>query len=166
VYRITILLALSSAMLLGCSDKTTNVKPGTFRVDVKNDPSNGEDFCETVVSFHPPSGSEITVRTANSESMVSFDSKNPNSDQPTFVRLSADRMKSSDGAKSEFTTLIRPQTPNGAYSGGPSTNIVDGAMSASEFLAITVDNGDFPLNKPIELGTLNGEPITMTVRTR
>lgn len=165
MYRIGILLTLAAAFSFGCNGATPTANRTTFRVDVKNDPSNSKDFCETLVSFHPPSESKIIVRTASSESVVSFDSKNPNSDEPTVVRLSVDRTNSNDGAKTEFTTLLRPQTPNGGYAGGPSTQIVDGDISASDFLTITVDDGNFSVNEPIELGTLNGEPIELIVQT-
>ena len=162
--RIAILLSLTVVSLLGCNDQTTTANRSTIQIDLKTDPSNREDFQEALVSFHPPSESKIIVRTATSESMVSFDEQNPNSDQPFIVRLSVDRTKL-DNAKTEFTTLLRPQTPNGAVAGGPSTEIVDGDVKASEFLAVTIDNGEYPVNEPIELGTLNGEPITLTVTT-
>ena len=162
--RIATLLSLVVLSLLGCNDQTTTANRSTFQIDLKTDPSNSEDFQEALVSFHPPSESKIIVRTATSESMVLFDARNPNSDKPSTVRLSVDRTKLDD-ARTEFTTLLRPQTPNGAFAGGPSTAVVDGDVKAAEFLAVTINNGEYLVNEPIELGTLNGEPITLIVTT-
>ena len=96
--------------------------------------------------------------------MVSFDAKNPNGELESNVTLVATRQKNPIDGTTQVETLIRPQTPNGSFGGGASTFNVDAETSLAEVLHVTVVDGEFPLNEPIKLGTLNGEPVTLTVR--
>jgi hypothetical protein len=78
------------------------------------------------------------------------------------VELTAERRHSSTDGRSEIETLIRPQTPNGGYAGGPFTLEEDTTLA--DLLDVIVARGEYPLNTPLELGTLDGEPIALTVR--
>ena len=146
----------------GCSQSSAPV--ATLSIRVQPDPANDEDASETLISFQPPSIAEIIVETGGDRSSIIFNSQNPNSDKDSILRLSATRHNSDVDGKAKFETLICPETPNGGYAGGPSTQDLAFDTKLADVLNVTIKNGDYPIGEPIEIGTLHGEPVRLTVR--
>jgi hypothetical protein len=153
---------LALYLFAGCGGAGT--APTSVQLTVDRDPVGDENRSETTVSFHPPSPCEIIVEAEGQRSLVSFDANDPHGESPATVVLAATRQKDPEDGKVRVETLIRPRTPNGTSAGGPSTWTVDAEKPLAEVLDVSVKNGEFPLNEPIRLGTLNGEPVTLTVR--
>jgi hypothetical protein len=148
-------------LFAGCSQ--TSAPVASVRIRVQPDPANNEDANETLIAFQPPSMAEIVVQTGGQRSTVTFNSKNPNSDKDSILRLSATRRKSDVEGKASFETLIRPETPNGSRAGGPHTQDLSSDTKLTDVLNVTIQDGDYPLGKPIEIGTHRGEPVILTV---
>lgn len=80
------------------------------------------------------------------------------------MRLVAERQQSQKNGTSDVEILIRHEMPNGDSAGGPSIYTVDADKPLKSILDITVAEGDFALDKPVMLGTLNDIPITLVLR--
>ena len=80
--------------------------------------------------------------------------------------MNVSREPSDIDGKSKFTTLIRPQAANGAYAGGPSTYTKDGDLELTDVLLVDAVPGEYPIGTPVNVGTENGMPIRLTVRSR
>lgn len=154
--------ALTVCLFAGCGGAGT--APTSIQLTVERDPAGDENRSETTVSFHPPSPCAIIVEAEGQRSHVTFDANDPHGESPATVILAATRQKDPEDGKARVETLIRPRTPNGTSAGGPSTWTVDAEKPLAEVLDVSVEDGEFPLNEPISLGTLNGEPVTLTVR--
>lgn len=156
------LVALFVCSIFGCGGSRTPSQ--TFHLKVELDPANNDKQQETVISFHSPSKAEIAVEVGQDRDSITFDGQNPNEVRECVLRLAAKRQEKPADGKSKVEVLIRQETPNGGSAGGPSIYTVDADKSLNAILAITVAEGDFALNEPVKLGTLNGVPITLVVR--
>lgn len=154
--------ALFLGLFAGCGSPAAT--PKTFHLKVERDPANNDDLQKTAITFHPPPQAEIVVELDRDREAITFDSKDSNGNRECVVRLVAKRQESQTDEKSKVEILIRPETPNGGRAGGPSIYTVDADKSLNAILDVTVAEGDFALDGPVKLGTLNGEPITLVVR--
>jgi len=161
MHRHYFVMAICS-FLLGCGGAATN--SSTFHLKLDRIASTGETHHQTKLSFHPPSAAEIIVDVDGDRSSVIFDAKNPNGELESVVILAAERKTSPTDGKTLVEILIRPETPNGAFAGGPSVFTVDTDAPLNSILNTAITEGEFPLDEPIEVGTLNGRPITLLIR--
>lgn len=145
----------------GCSQKVTPI--ATLKITASPDPANNDDGKLTLVSFRPPVKSEIIVEFAGGRGTILFDPKNPNSDQDSIVRFSANRHETEDNANSIVETIIQPETPNGGRAGGSISEEFPVDKPLDEILMVTIRDGEYPLGKPIEIGTYKGDPVHLTV---
>lgn len=148
--------------LVGCGGASTN--SNTFRLKIDRIAAAGETRHQTKLRFHPPCAAEIIVAVDEDRSSVMFDAKNPGGELESFVMLAAERKPGPTDGKALVEILIRPETPNGASAGGPMVFTVDADAPLNSILNATITEGEFPLDEPIEVGTLNGRPITLLVR--
>jgi hypothetical protein len=146
----------------GCSQTATPIT--TLKITAAPDPANNDDCKLTLVSFRPPVKSEIIVEFAGGRGTILFDPKNANSDQDSNVRFSANRKKTEDNANSIVETIIRPETPNGGRAGGSIVEEFQVDKPLDDILMVTIQDGEYPLGKQIEIGTYKGNAVHLTVR--
>ncbi len=143
----------------GCQRST----PTTFHIDVNTGSLVDANHREHTLSFKTPPNAEVTVEADGSKSVVSVDELN--SDGLFTVTLAVTREASDVEGKSKFKTLIRPQAKNGAFAGGPSTYTLDSDLDLTEILLVDAETGEYPIGKTFDIGTENGQPIRLTVRS-
>lgn len=149
-------------LIVGCSQTATPVT--TLRITASADPANNDDVKLALVSFRPPVKSEIKVESSGQSGTILFDPQNPNSDKDSVVRFSAHRQTADGKNRSIVETIIRPETPNGGHAGGSTTQDFPVDKPLDDILMVTIREGEYPLGKPIEIGTYNGSPVHLTVR--
>jgi hypothetical protein len=135
----------------------------TYDLAVVNVPTSDPNHREVQLRFETPLEAEVEVTSEGSDKQtVTVDRLNS---AGTFtVTLAVTRNPLSDDGKQTFTTLIRPESPTGAYAGGPSTYTVDGERSLEEILTVTATPAAIPYGIPHTVGSLNGKPITLIVK--
>jgi len=143
---------------LGCSQPTRT----TYDLAVVTIPSDDPNHREFQLQFETPLEAEVEVTSDGSDKQtVTVDRLNS---AGTFtVTLAVTRNPPSDDGQQTFTTLIRPESPTGAFAGGPSTYPVDSEKSLDDVLAVTATPGAIPYGVPHTVGSLNGKPITLVV---
>jgi hypothetical protein len=150
------LLALLA--FVGCSQPTRS----TYDLDVVSIPSDDPNHREVQLQFETPAEAEVQVTSDGDTSTVTVDRLNS---AGTFkVTLSVTRNAASNGDRQTFTTLVRPESPTGAYAGGPSSYTVDGKKTLDDVLDITAVPTVVPYGVPHTVGSLNGKPITILVK--
>ena len=145
-------------VLAGCQRST----PGTFLLNVEAGSLADPNQRENKLTFRTPPNAEIIVESDDDKSVVTVDELN--SDGMFIVTLAVTRETSDLEGKSRYRTLVRPQSPGGAYAGGPSTYTEDTTLDLTDILLVDVESGEYPLGEPVQLGTLKGNPIQLTVR--
>lgn len=151
-------LLLLLVVLTGCQKST----PTTFQLNVEADSLADANFSENKLTFKAPANAEVIVESDGDKSVVNIDELN--SDGQFTVTLAVTREASDLDGKSKFTTMIRPQSPTGASAGGPSTFTKSSELDLTDIMLIDVDSGEYSLGRPVQIGTLNGTPIHLTVR--
>ena len=155
-YAILLLLVA----FIGCQRPTSTAT--TFQLDAKTGSLSDPDHREHTLTFKTPPNAEVSVESDGANSLVAVDELN--SDGLFTVTLSVSREKTTIDGESKFTTLIRPKSPNGAFAGGPSTYTKRDNAEIDDILLVDIDSGEYPLDSPVQVGTLNGTPIRLTVR--
>lgn len=158
------ILSVSTVVLLvscGMSSTTSTV----FHLRIEGGSVRTDDELKILIKFHTPPRGEIIVETEGSRSSLVFDVENPNGTEESGVLLTAKRVAAPSDDVVGFQTELQIQTPNGGLSGGPSTHFVPPETKLSDHLDVTIDEGEYPLNTPVKIGTFNGNPILLTVRT-
>ena len=145
--------------VLGCSQPIRT----TYDLAVDTIPSDEPNHREFQLQFETPFEAEVEVTSDGSDKQtVTVDRLNS---AGTFtVTLAVTRNPPSDDGQQTFTTLIRPESPTGAFAGGPSIYTVDSEKSLDDVLAVTATPGAIPYGVPHTVGSLNGKPITLVVK--
>ena len=146
--------------IIGCSQST----PTTYDVAVVNIPSDDPNHREIQLQFQTPPDAQVEV-TSDGGDKQTVNVDRLNSSGMFKVTLSVTRNKPSEDGTQTFTTLIRLESPNGAYVGGPSTYTVDSKTSLDDMLVVTASPATIPYGVPHTVGQLNGKPITLVVKS-
>ena len=56
------------------------------------------------------------------------------------------------------------QTANGGLGGGPAFEALPIARELSSFFTVTAKSGDYAFDTPVEIATLRGKPVTLTLK--
>ncbi len=79
------------------------------------------------------------------------------------VALSASRITRQGDDFAYIQTLIRPESFNHSFAGGPSIYPVRATTKLEAFFSISATNGDYKLDTPVEIGRLDGKPVILVV---
>jgi hypothetical protein len=162
--RIHVFILGSAIMLLlfiGC------VRPGQtpsagFRLTLQ-DIATDSNVRAALLTIHTASEGFISVVEESGHSSTALPDPNAGGSREGSVALIASRIAPSGDGDIYIQTLIRPQTPNGSYAGGPSTYTLPRSTQLADHFAITAKSGDYPLDTPIEIARLKGRPVMLTV---
>ena len=155
-----VLLLLLLVAYAGCKRPAST--PTTFQLNATVGSSADVNHREHTLTFKTPPNAEVAVESDGASSVVTIDELN--SDGLFTVTLSVSREPTDIEGESKFTTLIRPTSPAGSFAGGPSTYTKSDNVELNDVLLVNIDSGKYPLDSPVQVGTLNGTPIRLTVR--
>jgi hypothetical protein len=158
-----ILIGAATAFLLFGCNRTTKTAPPALRITVQEIVTDNK-ACATLLTIHSPSAGSISVdMDPGDHSSVVLSGPDATGSWEGSVVLMASRIEPSGDDDIYIQTLIRPQTPNGASAGGPSTYTLPRTTKLHDHFTITAKSGDFAPDTPIEIAQLGGKPVTLTV---
>jgi hypothetical protein len=80
------------------------------------------------------------------------------------VTLMASRVAPSNHPWAYMQTLIRTKTANGGSGGATSFEALPHDTQLADFLTVTAKGGDYAFDSPVEVATLRGKPVTLTLK--
>lgn len=161
ISRLILISAVTSFAFLGCKRSAQTPSAG-FRLTLK-DVATDTNARAALVTIHTASAGSISVDEDGGHNSATLPDADANGSREGSVALIASRIAPPGDGDIYIQTLIRPQTPNGSYAGGPSTYTLPRATQLTDHFTITAKSGDCALNTPIEIARLKGRPVTLTV---
>ncbi len=146
---------------LGCK-RHVNAPPSGFRLTV-HEVATDTNVRAALLAVQTANEGSMLVKEDNGQNSVLLPDPPANGLREGSVALVASRMDPPGEGKIYIQTLIRPQTPNGGYAGGPSTYTLPQTTQLADHFMVTAKSGDYPLGVPIEIARLRGKPVTLTV---
>jgi hypothetical protein len=161
ISRLILISVVTSILFFGCNRSSQTPYAG-FRLTLQ-DVATDTNACAALVTVHTASAGSISVDEDGGHNSATLPDADANGSREGSVALIASRIAPPGDGDIYIQTLIRPQTPNGSYAGGPSTYTLPRATKLTDHFTITARSGDYPLNTPIEIARLSGKPVTLTV---
>ena len=161
ISRLIFISAVTSFLFLGCNRSAQTPSAG-FRLTLQ-DVATDTNARAALIAIRSASAGSISVDEDGGHNSTALPDADANGSREGSVALIASRIAPAGDGDIYIQTLIRPQTPNGNYAGGPSTYTLPRATKLTDHFTITAKSGDYPLNTPIEIARLGGKPVTLTV---
>jgi len=80
------------------------------------------------------------------------------------VALAASRIARQGETFADIRTFIGAKPSGGSgYTGGTGGNSVPAATTLDSYFLVTAASGDYKLDTPVEIGRLDGKPVTLVV---
>jgi len=161
ISRILLISVVTTFVFLGCNRPGQTPSAG-FRLtlqDVAID-TNARAALLTIVTA---SAGSISVDEDGGHSSTVLPAPDSDGSREGSVALIASRIAPPGDGDILIQTLIRVQTPNGNYAGGPSTYTLRRESQLADHFTITAKSGDYALNTPVEIARLGGKPVILTV---
>jgi len=159
--RLILISAITSFAFVGCN-RPDQIPPTEFRLTLQ-EVANDANARAALLILHSGTAGSISVDQDGGHNSTALGDPNANGSREGSVALIATRIAPAGEGDIYIQTLIRPQTPNGSYAGGPSTFTLPRPTQLADAFTITAKSGDYPLNTPIEIARLRGKPVTLTV---
>jgi hypothetical protein len=159
--RLLLISAVTSFAFFGCNRPSKAPTTG-FRLTVQ-DVATDTNARAALLIIHTTSAGSISIDQDGGHNSTMLSEPNAGGSREGSVALIASRIAPPGDGEIFIQTLIRPQTPNGNYAGGPSTYTLPRTTELTDHFTITAKSGDFALNTPIEIARLKGKPVTLTV---
>jgi len=161
ISRLLLISAVTSFAFFGCNRPS---KPPTtgFRLTVQ-DVATDTNARAALLIIHAASAGSISIDQDGGHNSTMLYEPNAGGSREGSVALIASRIAPPGDGEIFIQTLIRPQTPNGNYAGGPSTYTLPRTTELTDHFTITAKSGDFAFDTPIEIARLKGKPVTLTV---
>ena len=159
----SILLISCSLLFVGCKREAA-VPSDSFHLSVQSIITVG-DLKVSLIKYHLPHDASVYVDSEHSHGSVSMqDAPAPSKvgQRDGQVILSASRVAGVGAAFASIQTLIRLETDHGS-AGGPSVSYVPAATNLDAYFSVTATTGDYKLDSPVEIGRLDGKPVTLLV---
>ena len=161
ICRLLLISAATSVLLLGCNRPGKSPTTG-FRLTVQ-DVATDTNARAALLTIHAASAGSISVDEDGGHNSTTLPDADASGSHEGSVALIASRVVPPGEGEVYIQTLIRPQTPNGNYAGGPTTYRLPRTTELADHFTVTAKSGDYPLNTPIEIARLKGKPVTLTV---
>jgi hypothetical protein len=156
------LLPLSAGALLaltGCNHASSDMPADGFRLTVQ-DIATDTDMRVAQLVIHSSAPATITTDADSSHPSVPIPAS---ASGEGSVSLVASRVAPYGQPWAYFHTLIRVQTIDG-LAGGPTMEALPIATELSNYFTVTAKSGDYSFDTPIEIGTMRGKPVTITLK--
>jgi hypothetical protein len=157
------LLVGCTLFIVGCK-RDPAVPSGSFHLSVQSIVTDG-DLKVSLIKYRLPESTSVYVDSEHSHGWVSMqDSPTPGKtgQRDGQLILSASRVARVGEAFASIQTLIRLETDH-ASAGGPAVNYVPAATNLDAYFSVSATTGDYKLDTPIEIGRLDGKPVTLLV---
>ena len=156
-----LLLAGCCLFSAGCH-RGAAVPSGSFRLTVERVITD-QNMIVSLLKIHVWHNASISVSGAGSHCIVNLANSPEDTARDGQVALTASRIITRQGDDSAYIqTLIRTESASG-FAGGPSINPVPAATTLDSFFSVSATSGDYKLDTPIEIGRLDGKPVTLVV---
>jgi hypothetical protein len=160
-FRLLLISAVTSCVFLGCSRSDQTPSAG-FRLTVQ-DVATATDVRAALLTIRTTTKATISVDRDGGHDSTVLSEPDAKGFREGSVALLSTRVAPQGDGDVYVLTLIRAQTPDGSYAGGPSTYPLPRATQLADHFSITAKSGDYPLNTRIEIAQLRGKPVTLTV---
>jgi hypothetical protein len=150
-------------LFVGCKREAA-VPSGSFHLSVESIIAV-DDLKVSVIKYHLPHDANVYVDSEHSHGSVSMqDAPTPNKvgQRDGQVILSASRVARVGDDFASIQTLIRLETDHGS-AGGPYVSYVPAATNFDAYFSVSATTGDYKLDTPVEIGRLDGKPVTLLV---
>jgi len=159
----TCFLTLTASTLLafvGCNRAPNNVPANGFRLTVQEIIADS-DVRVTQLAIRSAAPGVISIDAEKrSHHMVSLPADPAGSGS---VTLMASRVAPSDQPWAYMQTLIRTKA-NGESGGATSLEALPHDTLLADFFTVTAKSGDYSFDTPVEVATLRGKPVTLTLK--
>jgi hypothetical protein len=158
----TRLLILSASALLafaGCNGTSTDVPANGFHLSVQEIVAD-DSVRVSQLAIRSSAAGTISVDVEGSHQSASLDESTAGKGS---VTLMASLVAPSGQPSAYIQSLIRIQT-GGVTTGGPAMDALPKDTRLSGFFAITAKTGNYPFDTPVEIATLRGKPVVLTLK--
>ncbi len=161
IARPFLIIAVMSFLFHGCnrSDPTPSSGFHLSLLEVATD----TDIRAVLLTIRTASAGTISVDEDGGHNSIALPDPDASGSREGSVALIASRVAPPGDGDIYIKTLIRPQTAQRGYAGGPSTYTLPRATRLADHFVITAMSGDYPLDAPVEIARLGGKPVTVTV---
>lgn len=153
--------AVSSLLVTGCKPASKAPSPG-FRLTLQK-VATDDAMQSALVTIQTSHAGTMSVAQDGGHNSILLPDPDAGGSREASIALIASRLEPKAGDKTYLQILIRPQTSDANYAGGPSTYTFPLGTLLSDQFTITAKDGDFPLDTPVEIARLRGKPVTVTV---
>jgi hypothetical protein len=160
IKRFLTLSAIGVLALVGCNRAPNNVPTSGFHLGVE-EISNDGDVRLTHLTIRSTAPAAISVDSEGSHHTVTLPAEAAGSGT---VTLMASRVAPSNQPWAYMQTLIRTKTANGGSGGATAFEALPQDTQLADFFIITAKNGDYVFDTPVEVATLRGKPVTLTLK--
>ena len=158
--RLLILGFSALLVLVGCQRAPSDIPSDGFRLTVQDIVTDTDMRVAQLVIVSSSVATITTDADLSHQSMLLPESASGRGS----VSLVASRVAPSGQPWAYFHTLIRVQTANGGLAGGPAFEALPIATELSGFFTVTAKSGDYSFDTPVEIATLRGKPVTLTLK--
>jgi hypothetical protein len=160
--RASILLLAGCCLLSAGCQREGAVAGDSFRLTVERVITDSE-VVVSILKIHVPHDASISVDGDGSHSMVVLPDSPAGVARDGQVALSASRITRQGDDFAYIQTLVRPESSNHGFAGGPSIYPVRATTKLEAFFSISATDGDYKLDTPVEIARLNGKPVMLVV---
>jgi hypothetical protein len=160
--RASILLLAGCCLLSAGCHRERAVAEDSFRLTVERVITDSE-VIVSILKIHVPHDASISVDGDGAHSTVTLPDSPAGTARDGQVALSAARVTRQGDDFAYIQTLVRPESSNHGFAGGPSIYPVPTTTKLEAFFSISAADGDYKLNTPVEIARLNGKPVMLVV---
>jgi hypothetical protein len=155
-----LLLAVGCLLSAGCHREAA-IPSDTFRLTVEKVITD-QNVAVSLLKIHVWHNASISVGSGQSHCIVNLANSPEDAARDGQVAFSASRITRPGDDSAYIQTLIRTESLSG-FAGGPSINPVPAATTLDSFISISATSGDYKLDTPLEIGRMDGKPVTLVV---
>jgi len=156
-----LLLAGCCLLSAGCHHEAA-IPSDSFRLTVDRVITD-QNVVVSLLKIHVWHNASISVGSEHSHCIVNLANSPEDAARDGQVALSASRIITRQGDDTAYIqTFIRTESSAGS-AGGPSINPVPAATTLDSFFSVSATSGDYKLDTPVEIGRLDGKPVTLVV---
>ena len=149
--------------VVGCHPAPNDVPADGFRLTTQ-DIVTDADMRVAQLSVVSSAAVTMTVDAELSHMSVLMTGSRESASARGTLTLAADRIAPSGQPWAYLHTLIHVQTTNGVSTGGPAFEALPIATQLTNFFTVTAQSGDYLFDTPVQIGTLRGKPVTITLK--
>ncbi len=159
--RLLLASAISSLLFTGCKPAPKAPSSG-FHLTLQK-VANDDAMGSALLTIQTSGTGTLSVDQDGGHNSILLPEPKAGGVREASIALIASRIEPKGSDKSYIQILIRPQTGDGSFAGGPSLYTLPPGTLLKDQFTITAKDGDYPIDTPIEIARLRGKPVTVTV---